>query len=233
MPYAIDCLITKGFVVIKLKIIIGIVLLLCSSISVFAKDVSSMFQPSDWTQHEPFYLTAGYNFTRHFFRNAVETNTSVEPPMYYTARDTYPNSFSGMRLGFGTNIEKHFGYELDYTQSFAKTKTTNSLRITQSNKVLVGFITYTFNPEDRLRWTIAGAGAVTETFTTTRTLPPYKRYYSDVANVDVDPAVAVALTYQLNARFALKSAFIYKIKTYNVTLRSDLIPIFMLNYYPA
>ncbi len=207
-------------------------LIITPSYAKYISDFFNSFQKSDWKKHRPFYITGGYELTRHFFRHDQLVISDVHPPIYYTAGRTYPSNFNGMRLGFGTSLEDNWGLELNYTQAFATTKVTNSLRITQSNKVVVGFVTYTINPLDRLRWVMAGAAAVTSTYVTTRTLPPYEPYFSYTNSVDVDPAVAGGAIYQFNAQWAIKGILIYKIKTYNPMLRFDFIPIAMINYYP-
>lgn len=202
----------------------------------FANPSKIIAPQSLWLPHTPFYITTGYSLTHELYRNRSVTQSEITPPFTYDIHHTYPNNMSGWRFGFGSRMgaeESNYGYELDFNQVFATTKNTPGLKITRPEKILTGFITYTLNPEARLKWIVAGAGVITTVYTTTRTIPPNEVSYSNSVTTTVDPGVAGVVLYHLNNYFAVKGVFIYKIAAYNSVINGTLIPLLMVNYYPS
>ncbi|RUR09527.1 hypothetical protein [Legionella sp. km772] len=191
---------------------------------------------TDWSCHGPFYLTAGYVFAHNLFnKNQLSFSPPNRPSINFTPANAYPNNFSGVRLGFGSGLGTNlpFTYELDYTQLFTQSHTTNSLKISRSTKTFVGILGYVLNPKDRLRTSIVGGASIISSYMTQTTLAP-RHYFSQTTNaVDVDPFLGASLSYQINSKLALRAVEFYDFATYNKSATGNLVTLLMLNYYPA
>lgn len=195
----------------------------------------SFAQEIDWMPKGSFYLTTGYSLTHELYRPLQETLTNIQPPITYNIQNTYPNNLSGMRFGFGARFgskTSHYGYELDFNQVFEKARITSGLKITRPEKIVIGFVDYTINPQSRFQWILAGGGVITTVPLTTTTIAPNQASSSTSTTTSVDPAIAGVVLYHINSAFAVKGVFIYKIAPYDTSIRGTLIPLLMVNYYP-
>ena len=197
--------------------------------------VQNVCAKSNEKSDNPFYLTAGYSLVHELYHHQQITVTNITPSFTYNSYNTYPNNFNGVRFGFGSRFgsrESHYGFELDFNQVFAKTRTTPGLEVTRSEKIIVGFVNYTINPKSKLQWILAGCGVVTTVSLTTNTIAPNQASTTSSTTTTVDPGVAGTALYHINPSFAVKSVLIYKIAPYDTQIRGTVIPLLMINYYP-
>ncbi|PJD94499.1 MAG: hypothetical protein CK426_03685 [Legionella sp.] len=203
--------------------------------SAFLSAQLSFSDSLDWKPKQSFYLTAGYSLTHEMYRAQWTTINEVSPAVTYNPTQVYPNNLSGLRFGFGSklgNADSQFGYEFDFNQVFAKTRTTQGLQVTRPEKIILGFVDYMVNPESRLQWFLAAGGVITNVPLTVKTIAPNQLSSSTSTSTSADPAVAAFFLYPLNSSLALKGIFIWKIAPYDTAITGTLIPLLMLNYYP-
>lgn len=188
------------------------------------------------TKKTPFYLTMGYSLSHQLYRSEWSSISNLSPPVRYNTEAVYPNNLSGLRLGFGAKLgssKSRFGYELDYNQVFAKTRTTPGFYTTKAEKIALGFIDYELNPEaSRLHWLIATGGIITNAVSTLKTLDPNPPSWSSSESTAINPAIAGVVLYPINSSFSLKGVFIWMITPYSNASHGTLIPLLMFNYYP-
>lgn len=166
--------------------------------------------------------------------NSLNFTPPNASPVSYDPASDYPNDVLGMRFGFGNYLVEGlpFGYELDYNQTFTKSKISNDFSYGISTKSFVASLFYTLNPKDRIRVNLLSGLVVLSVNQTINSVTPEITYSTSTITTDVDPFLGCGVIYQINAKWAVRFVEFYDFGTYNQNLSGRVVSLLMLNFYP-
>ena len=190
---------------------------------------------SDWRCHGSFFLCGGYiNVHQLYTNNPLTEIIPEQKTIHFTPQNAFPNNFSGVRVGFGTQLGTNTGftYQMYYNQVFTKSRTYDDLEFSAASKVLLSVVQYTINPKSRIKVGMLGGAGVVSSYVTT-SFVNLNRNISQTSNtVDIDPVIGGDIAYQINSKFALTFTGFWDFGTYNKDLTGRFVPAVMLVYFP-